>query len=95
MRHTLNVIGMTYIGKRNLQTRAGVCPTCKCTAELQDYDASLWFTVAFIPLIPLGQRHVRRYCMACGSHVLASAEWQQDFGQAGTEETLARIFHHK
>ena len=43
---------------------------------LQNYETRLWFTVVFIPLIPLQKKQILNYCPVCSRHYAPSAtEW--------------------
>jgi tetratricopeptide (TPR) repeat protein len=84
MPSTINGIGTRYVGKRSLTTRQGVCEKCGREAELKSYDTRLWVCVLFIPIIPLGRKHVTDECPRCTAHRVGSLDqWQQ-----GVHETL-------
>jgi tetratricopeptide (TPR) repeat protein len=78
MPSTVNGIGTHYYGKKNLEVRPGVCEFCRRDAKLASYDTQLWFVVLFIPLIPLGKKHILNYCPHCTRHrVLSLKEWEE------------------
>jgi len=68
MPHTVNGIGTWYYGRRNEFVHHGICSFCKRPVELVSYDTRLFFTVAFIPLIPLGRKRVVDECPVCRMH---------------------------
>ena len=65
---TYNGIGTRYHGQTNVQTRTGVCRSCGRTVQLQSYDTRLWFVILYIPIIPLGRKHIIDSCPACRRH---------------------------
>src|SRR4051794_32378846 len=72
-----NGIGTWYYGKKNLQTRPGVCDSCHKPTELQSYDTRLWFVIFLIPVIPLGRKHILDKCPKCSRHrSLPLKEWE-------------------
>jgi tetratricopeptide (TPR) repeat protein len=74
---TYNGIGTHYYGKKNLQQRSGVCRNCGRAGNLQSYDTKLWFVVLFIPIIPLGRKHIIDSCPSCRRHYVADAhKWE-------------------
>ena len=78
MPSTVNGIGTHYYGKKKLEVRPGVCEFCRRDAQLASYDTTLWFVVFFIPLIPVGKKHILNYCPHCTRHrVLSLKEWEE------------------
>src|SRR5258708_27262232 len=78
MPHLHDGIGTWYYGKKNLQTRPGVCPFCQKSTELRSYDTRLWFVIFLIPVIPLGRKRILDQCPHCKRHrVVKLAEWEQ------------------
>lgn len=74
---TYNGIGTHYYGKKNLQQRPGVCRQCGRAGNLQSYDTKLWFVIVFIPIIPLGRKHIIDSCPSCRRHYVADAhKWE-------------------
>jgi tetratricopeptide (TPR) repeat protein len=74
---TYNGIGTHYYGKKNLESRPGVCPFCGRGVELLSYDTRLWFVVLFLPVIPLGRKRIIDYCPSCRRHyVVAADKWE-------------------
>ncbi len=74
----VNGIGTTYIGKREAQTQQGVCESCKRPGPLTSYETRLWFTVVFIPVIPLARRQILNYCPRCTRHrAMGVDEWKK------------------
>ena len=77
MPSTINGIGTRYVGEKNREVHRGVCEECKREGTLQDYDTRLWFCIVFIPVIPLGRKHVISYCGICTRHrVLSQTAWE-------------------
>ena len=75
---TINGIGTTYFGKRNLETESGVCEFCQNQTTLSTYETTYFFCFVFIPLIPLGKKQIIDDCGVCRRHrVLPVAEWQR------------------
>lgn len=78
MPSSVNGIGTTYYGKRNLETETGVCEFCKNQTTLSTYETTHFFIVLFIPIIPLGKKQIIDDCGVCRRHrVLPAAEWQR------------------
>lgn len=78
MPYTLNGIGTHYYGKKNLQTRNGVCQYCQKETLLESYETRLWGVVLFIPLLPLGRKQIINYCPLCTRHqVMSAKEWAE------------------
>ena len=78
MPSTINGIGTTYFGKRNLETESGVCEFCQNQTTLSTYETTYFFCFVFIPLIPLGKKQIIDDCGVCRRHrVLPVAEWQR------------------
>ena len=65
-------IGTWYYGKRNLHKREAICPNCGIPSTLSTYDTRLWFMFYFIPLIPLGRKHIIDQCSRCEAHFAPS-----------------------
>ncbi|REK09484.1 MAG: hypothetical protein DWQ37_18815 [Planctomycetota bacterium] len=90
---TINGIGTTYYGKKNLRVYEGECEFCQRTAQLSEYETIYWFVVLFIPVLPLGRKQILSDCSICRRHrSVALAKWQQLREQSiaeGTEELSA------
>ena len=77
MPSSVNGIGTTYYGKRNLETETGTCEFCNREATLSTYETTHFFIVVFIPIIPLGKKQIIDDCSSCRRHrVTSAAEWQ-------------------
>lgn len=74
MPQVVNGIGTWYYGKKNLSTRQGVCSQCNQMALLSTYDTRLWFVILFIPIIPLGRKHIMDSCSMCQRHYAANQD---------------------
>ena len=91
MPSTVNGIGTHYYGKKNPESRLGVCERCSKSGELTSYDTMLWFVVLFIPIIPLGRKRVVDYCSACTGHrALPVHKWNQ-IGQEAIQEGMEEM----
>ncbi len=74
----INGIGTTYLGRQNLEQREGVCEFCDRPVVLESYETRLWFTVIFLPILPLGRKQILDSCSACRRHrALPVEEWKQ------------------
>ncbi len=86
MPQTVNGIGTTYYGKRNLQARPGICEHCQAETEISSYETRLWFVIFFVPVIPLGKKQIVDYCPACTRHrAVPLGQWKQFTEEAITE----------
>jgi Flp pilus assembly protein TadD len=74
----VNGIGTGYCGKGNLQSFDGVCEHCHRTTKLQNYETRLWFSIFFIPVIPLTRKQILNQCPICTWHrAVPFAEWER------------------
>src|SRR5262245_41489348 len=64
----VNGIGTGYYGKSNLQTFEAVCEHCHRTTKLRNYETRLWFSIFFIPVIPLARKQILSQCPICTWH---------------------------
>src|SRR5438876_11810023 len=86
----INGIGTAYVGTSNLQSFDGVCEHCHRSSKLQNYETRLWFTVFFLPVIPLVRKQILGYCPACTWHrALPFAEWER-MRQEAVDGSLAK-----
>ena len=58
MPYTVNGIGTTYYGKKNLKSYQGRCEFCKRDGATQEYETIHWFVVVYVPIIPLGRKQI-------------------------------------
>ncbi len=89
MPSTVNGIGTHYHGKDNLQRARGVCQRCGFEGDLTSYDTRLWFTVFYIPVIPLGRKRIINHCPRCTYHFsLPIDQWeaQRQLSVSGAED---------
>lgn len=78
MPSSINGIGTTYYGKGNKETYQGVCEYCGVPGQLSNYETRLWFTIIFVPIIPLGKKQILNYCPHCTRHTaIPFAEWER------------------
>lgn len=68
MPFTINGCGTHYYFKRNVVTKQGVCPACRRTSVLTDYDIGHYLVAFYIPVLPLGRRMILGECQACSHH---------------------------
>ncbi len=85
---TVNGIGTHYYGKRNRQTRVGVCQSCGAQTNLESYDTRLWVVFVFIPVIPLGRRRIIDQCPHCSRHFAANAQRWETSRQLGVSGAM-------
>lgn len=85
----INGIGTWYCGKSNLRTHRDRCESCGAYADLRSYDTTLYFTVLFIPVIPLGRKRVINECPRCTRHRAANLRQFQDARDKDILEALA------
>lgn len=83
----VNGIGTWYYGKKRIHRLKNVCSFCNRTAELESYDTTLYFVIAFIPLVPLGRKRILEQCPACQKHRVVSL----DKWEATKAQDLARL----
>lgn len=87
MPSTINGIGTSYLGKKNLEVREGLCQHCGKEAKLSSYDTRLFFVVVFIPVVPLGKKRVFEQCSRCTYHrAMPLGEYEEL-----TTETLSEL----
>jgi len=78
MPSTINGIGTTYFGKKNVENYEGVCESCGNVGTLTDYETGHFICVLFIPLIPIGRKVILGYCARCTQHgVISLKEWER------------------
>ncbi len=82
MPSTINGIGTRYYGRTQVQVFALPCAACRKVTRRSSFDCGLYFTLLYLPLLPLGRRHVTDMCSGCTAHRAVSlARWR-----AGKEE---------
>lgn len=62
------VYGTKYYGKANVFKRYDHCGNCGNMGWLSSYDAAYFFTLYYIPLIPLGRKRIIDSCPVCNMH---------------------------
>jgi len=62
------VYGVAHCGKANRVDRYDNCEHCGVFGKLSSYDAVAFFTIYWIPFIPLGRKHVVDHCPSCKKH---------------------------
>ncbi len=75
---TIEGIGTTYYGKKNLNAYQGQCEFCRRVTRLEDYETRLWFVVFYVPVIPLTRKQIIALCTICQRHrAVPLATWHQ------------------
>lgn len=75
---TVNGIGTSYLFAKNKKEREATCEFCHHVAKLATYETGYYFTVFFIPLIPLGKRKIVDQCSVCQMHrAVPLKQWEQ------------------
>ena len=75
---TVNGIGTTYFGKKNVEQYQGVCESCNNPTTLKDYETGYYFCIIFIPIIPLGRKMILGECPICTRHrSISISEWER------------------
>lgn len=70
--------GWGNYNRRGQSTHRGTCESCGYVGPLRCYDASRFFSLYFVPLIPLGGRHVIDECPACKAGRMTSRrQWKK------------------
>jgi len=78
----INGIGTGYYGRTNVSARNGRCELCNRDATLTSYDTREWFSVFFIPLIPLTKYRIMEQCSSCRRHRrLEQKQFQQQLDE--------------
>jgi tetratricopeptide (TPR) repeat protein len=73
---TINGIGTTYFGRKNKRTYLGECASCQSHGQLTDYETGHFFSIIFVPVIPLGRKQIIAECAACNRHsVMPLKQW--------------------
>ena len=85
---TYNGIGTHYYGRKHKKSRRAVCQQCGHAAELTSYETRLWFVFVFIPVIPLGRKHISDQCGVCSRHFVAPAKQWETSRQAQTAAAM-------
>lgn len=83
-------IGTWYWGKTNMRVHRGVCEHCHRTVDFRSYDTTKYFVIFFIPIFPLGRRHIIDQCPRCSRHrAIKLSLWEQGRSQALAEAAEA------
>jgi hypothetical protein len=78
----INGIGTGYYGRTNVSARHGRCELCNRDATLTSYDTREWFSVFFIPLIPMTKYRIMEQCSSCRRHRrLEQEQFQQQLNE--------------
>jgi hypothetical protein len=74
----INGVGTWYYGQRRMLRVKSLCEFCQALGELESYDTTLYITVLFVPLVPLGHKRILNKCPRCGKHrALALRKWEE------------------
>src|ERR1051325_3997766 len=90
MPYTYNGIGTHYYGHKNVEKRSAACHSCGRTANLESYDTRLWFTIFFIPIVPLGRKRIIDQCPFCKRHYAVDADKWETSKQLNVSGALER-----
>ena len=97
--------GKMHLGKQKVIKEKMACPQCNKDTILSSFTARAWFTLYFIPLIPMGKFRAMLYCQSCKQFYKVKpsqlptkiAETQQEFRKAlseGDTGEIASNIHH-
>ena len=78
---TINGIGTTYYGRRNVVKMTAECQHCNRVVVLDSYETREFFVFVFIPIIPLTKYQILDSCPICRRHTrikLADFHTQRD-----------------
>lgn len=59
------IYGTRTLGKKDEKKRYMKCPHCGKFTKMASYTARKWFTLYFIPIIPLAKKRVEQQCPSC------------------------------
>ena len=91
MPQRINGIGTWYVGKRDVDEAVGLCSNCGYYGKLKSYGTRLWFTLVYVPVIPLGKKQILDECPACTSHrAMPADEWERVRTEA-VDETAGEL----
>jgi Flp pilus assembly protein TadD len=65
---TVNGIGTMYYGRENASARHGTCSSCHKVTTLTSYDTREFFTILYVPIIPLTKYRILDQCASCRRH---------------------------
>ncbi|MBN1411783.1 MAG: zinc-ribbon domain-containing protein [Spirochaetales bacterium] len=65
----IKFIGTGFLHRENPAGRHGECQFCGRHEMISEFNANKWFFLFFIPVFPLGKRHVINYCPACRKYM--------------------------
>ena len=79
----INGIGTWYYGRRCIHRLKNTCEFCNRMGELESYDTTLYFTVLYIPIVPLSQKRILYSCPYCRKHRVTNLkQWEAAKAQA-------------
>ena len=91
MPQTINGIGTSYYGKKNLETDIGTCESCGHQGELHSYETGYYFVFLYIPIIPLGRKQIFDFCPRCSRHRVMPVEEWKVLKQQVIDESTAKL----
>ena len=91
MPFTINGIGTAYYGRKNTRSYASNCDACQSEALLTDYETGHFFTLVFIPVIPLGRKQIVAECSNCMRHRAMPLKQWQTLKDETLEQGLAAV----
>lgn len=67
----------TY-SKRNVRKVNGECESCHFVGPLSHYDGTRFFTLYWLPIIPMGSKRIFDECPKCGNgRAMSTRQWQK------------------
>ncbi len=88
MPHVINGCGTWYYGKNRIHVIPGRCGQCGQLSELTSYDTTKYFTLLFVPIVPLSKWRVLEECKICHKHrALGLKEWEAAKARDSAEVT--------
>ncbi len=75
---TVNGIGTKFYGKGNLKVTVAHCDNCQAKYSMETYDTYEYFTLLYIPVIPLKKLHIINECTRCRRfRMVSSGKWKK------------------
>ncbi len=84
---------LILFGTRNVVSDEGepiqaVCPNCSKQAYFQNKSVRNWFTIFYVPLIPIGAKWTLCQCSNCGTRFRTSAQQLQHHASANQQQQM-------
>lgn len=88
------IYGTAYYGKDNLHSQEGECRQCGKQGDLQYYDSIKYFTLFWIPIIPLGKKRILEACPHCKRHFESGMGKYKENKKSSLEEIYGQMRQH-